>query len=153
LLTEIKNKIYSSSLFGQIKNKEGIGLFVTGLRGSLNSFVVSFLSGINPNIIFCSTDKNRLFKLKDDVNLISGNEITSIYLSEYDEEFESDVSTLSTTLKKLGRDESFILLTDPDSLNKPILSEETFKKNIISIKKPIKTATEHMYMMKIKILY
>ncbi|HJY63181.1 MAG TPA: DEAD/DEAH box helicase, partial [Ignavibacteria bacterium] len=135
MLTEIKNKIYSSSLFGQIKNKEGIGLFVTGLRGSLNSFVVSFLSGINPNIIFCSTDKNRLFKLKDDVNLISGNEITSIYLSEYDEEFESDVSTLSTTLKKLGRDESFILLTDPDSLNKPILSEETFKKNIISIKK------------------
>jgi len=137
LLTDIKNKIQSSPLFEQINNRNGLGIFITGLRGSLNSFIVSYLSGINPNIIFCSTDKNRLFKLKDDVNLISGYEICSIYLGEYDEEFESDVSTLSTSLKKLGGDsgEPFILLTDPESLNKPIVSEETFKKNIISIKK------------------
>lgn len=135
MLKEIKDKIYGSTEFSLISEKEGKNLFFTGIRGSLTAFIIARLYEMNSKIVFCSNDNSRLFKLKDDLNLIIGADKAGLYLGEFDEEFESDITPLSTTLKSISGGESFILLTSPEALNKNILTEESFRKNILSIKK------------------
>jgi len=135
LIKTLTGNITACKTFRDILNSPGDNLFFTGLRGSLNSFVLSALFEKNRKIIFCSNDPSRLFRLKDDINLILGNEEASIYLGEYDEEYESEVSPLSLTLKKLSLDNEYVILTSPKSLDKRILSENSFKSNIISLNK------------------
>ncbi|MEO8512399.1 MAG: transcription-repair coupling factor [Ignavibacteria bacterium] len=135
MLREIKDKIYDTPEFAIIGEKEGKELFFTGIRGSLTCFVLSKLYDLNKKIVYCSNDQTKLFKLKDDLNLILGSEKTSLYLGEFDEEFESDITPLSTTLKTISTEESYILLTSPAALDKNILTEASFRKNIISLKK------------------
>ncbi len=135
MLKELKNKIYRTPEFRIIEEKEGKNLFFTGIRGSFTAYILSCLLDLNKKIVFCSIDQTRLFKLKDDLNLILGNEKASLYLGEFDEEFESDITPLSTTLKTLTSLDNFILLTSPSALNKNIITEESFKKNIISLAK------------------
>jgi transcription-repair coupling factor (superfamily II helicase) len=135
LLENLVKNIKSSNIFRNILDSAGESIFFTGLRGSFISFVVASLFEKNTKIIYCSNDPSKLFRLKDDINLILGNELASIYLGEYDEEFESEVSPLSLTLKKLSLESSYIILTSPKSLDKRILSEDSFKSNIISLKK------------------
>jgi transcription-repair coupling factor (superfamily II helicase) len=135
LLENLLKNIKSSNIFRNILDSGGEGIFFTGLRGSLNSFVETALYEKNKKIIFCSNDPSKLFRLKDDINLILGNEFASIYLGEYDEEYESEVSPLSLTLKKLSIDSSYIILTSPKSLDKRILSEDSFRSGIVSLNK------------------
>jgi transcription-repair coupling factor (superfamily II helicase) len=135
-LTSLTQKIYSSSKFNQIKSPSEQKFFFTGINGSLQSFVTAYLfEKFCKKIIICSTDSSKLFKLKDDLNLILGNETASIYLGKYDEEYESEITPLSETLRKLTSDESYILLFEPSVFEKPIISEQSFKANIISLAK------------------
>lgn len=131
----LTEKIFSSPKFEQIKAAKGEDLFFNGVRGSLNAFICSAIYETHNKMVFCSNDQNKLFRLRDDINIILGSEKASIYLSEFDEEFESEITPLSTTLKKLSMEESYILLTSPKTLAKEILTEESFKENIISLKK------------------
>lgn len=108
-------------------------MFFTGLRGSLSSFIISHIHSLSPKIIFCSNEQGKLFRLKDDINVIEGKDTAQLYLGDYDEEYESEISPLSSTLKTLSMEEDFILLTSPKALEKPIISEETFRKNIINL--------------------
>ena len=135
MLNSLKEKIFHSKNFEEISSFGGENLFFTGLRGSFNSFVIAHLNRLHNKIIFCSGDSNKLFKLKDDINLLLGNDTASLYLEEFDEEYETEITPLSTVLKKLSLEESFILLTSPKVLEKHIVSEEAFKKNIITLKK------------------
>ena len=132
----LTQKIFSSSKFNQIKSPAEQKFFFTGINGSLQSFVTAYLfEKFCKKIIICSTDSSKLFKLKDDLNLILGNETASIYLGKYDEEYESEITPLSETLRKLTSDESYILLFEPSVFEKPIISEQSFKANIISLAK------------------
>jgi len=135
LLKELINRLYHSKNFKEIVSNKGVNLFFTGLRGSLSSLVIACAYKNQTKIVYTSSDTAKLFKIKDDINLILGNESTVIYLDEFDEEYESEITPLSTILKKLSADNEFILLTTPKTLEKPIISEELFKKNIISLKK------------------
>jgi transcription-repair coupling factor (superfamily II helicase) len=135
LIKELTDKIFRSKNFEEITWAKGFNLFFTGLRGSLNGLVISCIHKFQPKVVFCSNETSRLFKLKDDINLIYGSEAASIYLGEFDEEYESEITPLSSTLKKLSTDEKFILLTTPKALEKHIISEEVFRENIISLKK------------------
>jgi len=135
LFNNLIKKIHTSPRFEQLKTAGGKNLFITGLRGSLASLVVSRIYENNPKIVICSNDISRLFRLKDDINLAAGKDVSSIYLGEFDEEFESEVSPLSSALKSLSSGESYILLSNPASINKSIISEEIFKKNIVTLKK------------------
>ncbi|MCI0450351.1 MAG: transcription-repair coupling factor [Chlorobi bacterium] len=135
MLKELLAKIYLSKHFEEINSSRGINLFFTGLRGSLISFVISCIYNVQPKIAYLSNDEAKLFKIKDDINLILANESAVIYLDEFDEEYESEITPLSTILKKLFSEEKFILLSTPKTLEKPIISEETFREKIISIKK------------------
>ncbi|RPI13740.1 MAG: transcription-repair coupling factor [Ignavibacteriae bacterium] len=133
-MQNLKDKIFKAKEFEEIKT--AANTFITGISGSLKSFVVyDIFDRLNNQVIFCSTDQTSLFKLKDDLNVINGTEVASIYLNNYDEEFESEVSPLSSTLRKLSSGEKFILMIEPSVLEKSIITEESFKSNIISIKK------------------
>lgn len=135
-MKELVNKIFSSRKFSEIKSSGGSDLFFTGINGSLKSFIVSSIyNDSSKKIIFCSTDTHKLFKLKDDINLILDSETASIYLGKYDEEFESDISPLSKTLKRLSVEDNFILLLDPEVLAKPIIQESSFIDKIIKLTK------------------
>ena len=126
MLKDIKEKIYSSPEFRIISDNAGKSLFFTGIRGSLTGFILAKLYDLNKKLVFCSNDQTKLFKLKDDLNLIIGSEKSSLYLGEFDEEFESDITPLSSTLKTISTEESYILLTSPAALDKNILSETSF---------------------------
>lgn len=135
MLTELTQKIYNTPGFEDIKAHNGVNLFFNGLRGSLNSFAAAEIYSIHKKIIICSNDTGKLFRLRDDINIILGSDKASIYLTEFDEEYESEITSLSTTLKKLSLEDSYILLTGPGTLGKHILTEESFRKNIITLKK------------------
>lgn len=130
----LKEITYNSPEFKRIKSPSGN--FFTGISGSLKSFIITNLfEHHNGKIIYCSNDKSSLFKLKDDINAILGKDYASIYLENYDEEFESEVSPLSSAMRTLSSDNDFVLLIEPSVLEKPIITEEDFKANIIKIVK------------------
>ncbi len=133
-LNTLKQKIYGSNKFKEITSADG--LFFTGTGNSLQSFVISYLfEHFNKKIILCSNDTGKLFKVKDDLNIILENEPASIYLGKYDEEYESEITPLSATMRKLSSDESYIILCEPSIFDKAIISEQSFKDNIIPVKK------------------
>ena len=135
-MISLSQKIYSSAKFNKIISPSEQENFFTGINGSLPGYITSYLyEKFSKKIIICSTDSSKLFKLKDDINLITGNDTASIYLGKYDEEYESEITPLSSALKKLSSDEKYILLFDPSVFQKPILSEQSFKSQIISLAK------------------
>lgn len=144
MLEDLKDSIFQTEKFRDITNNGGIDMFFTGLRGSLNSFVISYISTLQPKVIFCSNDPAKLFRLKDDINVITGKDTALLYLGEYDEEYESEISPLSTTLRTLSMEDNFILLISPKALEKPIVSEDTFRKNIIHLRVNEEFGFEHL---------
>jgi len=135
-LNNLTRKVYNSNKFREIKSPASQKQFFTGINGSVQSFIISYLfENQSKKIILCSADANKLFKLKDDINIILENETASIYLDEYDEEFEEEINPLSSTLKKLSSDESYIILFQPQVFVKPIISEQTFKDKILILRK------------------
>lgn len=110
-------------------------MFFNGVRGSLNAFITAQIFELNNTTVFCSGDQNKLFKLKDDLNLLIGTDTLSLYLGAFDEEYEPEVSPLSLTLKNISSEKKFLLLTSPEALNKIIITEEVFKKNTVSLLK------------------
>jgi len=132
-MERISRALFQSNSFQEI-GKAGVAtLFLTGLAGSLKSFVIKYLQeNVSPRIVYCSSDQESLFKLKGDVETLGGE--MDVYLSKYDEEYEHDVSPLSTVLRKLMQD-NFTLLLDPESLSTPVLSEPEFKSKIIRLRK------------------
>jgi transcription-repair coupling factor (superfamily II helicase) len=135
MLRGLKEKILHTPKFADIITAGGVNLFFNGARGSLNAFITAVIYDINPKLIYCSNDAARLFRLRDDLNILLGGDKASIYLSEFDEEFESEITPLSTTLKKLSLENSYILLTSPKTLAKQIVTEDSFRQNIISLRK------------------
>ncbi|HWA06066.1 MAG TPA: hypothetical protein VG961_05925, partial [Ignavibacteria bacterium] len=146
MLKQLQEKIRQSPEFREITASGEKEFFFTGIRGSLTSFVITFLFESNRKIVFCSSDSARLFRLKDDLNLLIGEDKTSLYLGEFDEEFESDVTPLSGTLKKITGSESFVLVTSPAALDKNIITEESFRKNTISLKKDTEFSFEELVL-------
>ena len=129
-------QISSSPKSALINECKGSNLFFTGVSGSLRSFIISYLYNYaNPKIIYCSNDRESLFKIKDDIEIINGDEAAEIYLSRYDEEYENEMSPLSIIIKKLSLEDKFILLFQPESLEKHIISQEKFKSSIIRLNK------------------
>lgn len=135
MLKKLSDLIYNSPEFLKIRENKGVNLFFSGHRGSLNAFIVAAVYDTGGKVVFCSDDQNRLFKLKDDINFITGEETASLYLGEYDEEYEQDISPLSIMLQKLTENSEFLFLCSSSALNKDIIDESSFKKNIISIRK------------------
>ncbi len=144
MLSSLKEKIFQSKNFDEIASYGGENLFFAGFRGSFNSFITAYLNKLHSKIIFCSGDSAKLFKLRDDLNLLLGNDTAMLYLEDFDEEFENEITPLSAVLKKLSLEENFVLLTSPKALEKRIVSEESFKENIITLKKETEYVFEEL---------
>lgn len=134
-MNNLARKVYNSKKISEI-NSPVSQKFFTGINGSVQSFIISYLfENRSKKIILCTLDVNKLFKLKDDINIISGNETASIYLDKYDEEYEDEITPLSSILKKLSSDENYIILFQPSVFGKPIISEQSFKDKILLLRK------------------
>jgi hypothetical protein len=80
-MTELRDKLYSSALFTAIKGN-GENYFFTGLSGSLDSFLISYIFlHHNKKLIFCSDDLTKLFHLREDLSSLIKNDLLTIYLS------------------------------------------------------------------------
>ena len=139
-MQNISDKIYRTSAFDSISSSDGRGLFFTGLSGSLKSFVISYLfTALHKKIIYCSCDSSKLYDLKDDLNFILENVLpdnpVSLYLQYYQEEYESEITPLSSVLKSISQKENYLLLLEPPVFEKSIISEETFRKKVVLLKK------------------
>jgi transcription-repair coupling factor (superfamily II helicase) len=139
-LQYITDKIYKTRIFDAIGSSGGNDLFFDGISGSLKSFIISYIFTYKyNNIIYCAAESSKLFELKDDLNFILEKDCpegtVSLYLDKYDEEYESEISPLSSVLKKITRNENYIVLLEPSVFVKDIISEDTFKQKIILLKK------------------
>ena len=77
MLKVLQDKVRQSPEFREISSSGGNDIFFTGIRGSLTSFVIAQLFKSNKKVVFCSNDSGKLFKLKDDLNLLLGEDKTS----------------------------------------------------------------------------
>jgi transcription-repair coupling factor (superfamily II helicase) len=138
-MKSVSNRIFQGNIFQQIGETGEKTFFLAGLSGSLNSFVVKYLrDSVGLKIVYCSANQESLFKLKGDIETLGGE--ADVYLNEYAEEFENEVSPLATILKKLispppPSKGEFILLLDPATLNTPVISEQDFRSKIVQLKK------------------
>ena len=126
----ITDKIYKTRIFDAIGSSGGNDLFFDGISGSLKSFIISYIfTHKYNNIIYCAAESSKLFELKDDLNFILEKDFpegtVSLYLDKYDEEYESEISPLSSVLKKITRNENYIVLLEPSVFVKDIISEDT----------------------------
>ncbi|MCX7877786.1 MAG: transcription-repair coupling factor [Ignavibacteria bacterium] len=126
-------KILSSKSIGKVDEYSGENLFLTGLHGSLDSFILYHLYVSKKKLIYVTTDKEKIFRIRDDINVISGNDIATVYLNEYDDEYEDYVTSLSVILKEISA-ERFLILTSAASLNVRV-SAMNFQESLIRIKK------------------
>src|ERR1051325_2710172 len=106
-------QISSSPKFNLIKEHKGSHLFFTGVHGSLKSIIISELFKLNKKLVYFSNDSKKLFDIKDDLNTIFKSEICNIYLDDYDEEMEFEISPLSSVLKLLSSEKEHLILTSP----------------------------------------
>jgi transcription-repair coupling factor (superfamily II helicase) len=148
-LQHITDKIYRTNSFEAIGSSDGSGLFFTGISGSLKSFVISYLFTCHyKKIIYCSNETEKLFGLKDDLNFILEKDYAespvTLYLEKYDEEYESEITPLSSILKKISGDENYLVLLEPSVFEKSIISESSFKDKIIVLKKDQESSFEEL---------
>lgn len=132
MLNDIKKKIYSSDDFKKLsKASEHTSVFLSGVNGSLGSFILEYLhSKVNPKILFLTPDKNLPEAIRDDLTILSSSPNVSIYSPEsssYDEE-------LSKTLTDLSEDKSYIVLSNTKDFTDKIVSKEVFKESVMELK-------------------
>jgi transcription-repair coupling factor (superfamily II helicase) len=132
MLKDIKKKIYSSDDFKKLgKTADYRSVFLSGVNGSLGSFILEYLhSKVNPKILFLTPDKNLPEAIRDDLTILSSSPNVSIYSPEsssYDEE-------LSKTLTDLSEDKSYIVLSNTKDFTDKIVSKEVFKESVMELK-------------------
>ena len=130
-LSYIKNKIFSSGSFEKLKNIEANPLIINGVSGSLFSYTAAEIYRYNKKIIVLSNEKDRILKIKDDLDTI----VSSPDISIYDPLNLSGDELVSKTLSDITGSPSFIVLACIDDLKVPIVSKETFIDSLIELKK------------------
>jgi len=132
-LIDLKTKIFESKNFIALKKlKAQESYCLSGVKGSLKSLIIEFISKFRHKKLFIVTsEKDNLKKVYDDLQIISESENLSV-LKSGDLEDEEMISRSLTLLS--GSDE-FIILCDSKEFSKNYLSKEIFKSSIFEIKK------------------
>src|SRR5690606_406252 len=132
MISDIKKKLYSSEDFKKLgKAPDHKSVFLSGVTGSLGSFIIEYLHNkVNPKILFLTPDKSLPEAVRDDLSILSSSPNVSIYSpgsSSYDEE-------LSKTLTDLSEDVSYIVLSNTRDFTDKIISKEVFKESVMEMK-------------------
>ncbi|MCB0720756.1 MAG: transcription-repair coupling factor [Ignavibacteriae bacterium] len=131
MLDAIKKKLFHSPEFKALKQLSGQKALLSGVNGSLISFITEYIhKNVNPKIFFISGDKSTLEIVKDDLSLLSDSKNISIYSAKgayYEEE-------LAKTLTDLTEDSSYIVLAQTKEITDKIISKEIFQNSVIELK-------------------
>ena len=130
-LNYIKNKIFSSDPFRSAGRITSNSITINGVSGSLFSYLIAYVHTKQKKIVILSTDKDRIQRLKDDLDTIIGSSEISIY----DPLNLSGDELVSKTLSDITGAESYVVLACVSELNTPIVSKETFVDSLIELSK------------------
>jgi transcription-repair coupling factor (superfamily II helicase) len=132
-LQELKSILYNSDSFRQFKSKlKESNLFLQGINGSLVSFIIDHCyESTSKKIIYISDDSDKIFKLKDDLDLINESEFVSAYQSEKSIDNEEQTKSLTN----LSDNNEFIVLINAEDLKRNIISKDKFKSSLVELKK------------------
>ncbi len=132
-LQEIKSKILSSEKFALLKDSvsNNADIILSGVNGSLVSFIVSFIyTNTCKKIFYISHDNDRIIKLKDDLDLLNPVENLSVFSSKL-----TDGESTSKILIDLSGNNEFIVIANASELGNQIIPKNKFKASIIELKK------------------
>ena len=103
-----------------------------GINGSLVSFIIDHCyESTSKKIIYISDDSDKIFKLKDDLDLINESEFVSAYQSEKSIDNEEQTKSLTN----LSDNNEFIVLINAEDLKRNIISKDKFKSSLVELKK------------------
>ncbi|TRZ53702.1 transcription-repair coupling factor [bacterium] len=132
MIDNIRDKIYCSELFAKIDFSKKHYIYITGISGSLISFLTDYVYIKNgKKVIFISYETEKLAKIKGDLDLISGCPAVSIYSSEKNTEGEE----FTRTLNNLVTGNDFIILLRAADLDKKIISKSKYSESLLKLKK------------------
>ncbi len=132
-ISRIKEKLFNSEKFKsllQLKDPKKISL--TGVNGSLISFIVSYLfENKNKKIFLISYDSERVNKIKEDLDVFLESEGISIFSTKASTNDEA----VSKTLSDITNDKEYLILSHHSELVSSIISKEVFQDSLIELKK------------------
>ncbi len=132
-LKKICDSVCSSQSFLTLKDafKKGGDINLTGVSGSLSAFILSYIyENISSKLLLVSFEDDRIIKLKDDIELLSG----TAYVSAFSEKLPES-EPYSRILIDLTESGEFIILTSRDSLRRNVVSKELFRDSITEVSK------------------
>ena len=132
-MQELKSILYNSVPFRQFNKilKES-NLFIHGINGSLISFIIdNCFENISKKIVYISDDSEKIFRIKDDLDLICESEFVSAYDSEKRTDNEEQIKSLSN----LSENNEFIVLVNSNDIKRNVLSKEKFRSSLIELTK------------------
>ncbi|CAN5458032.1 transcription-repair coupling factor [soil metagenome] len=130
-LNYIKNKIFSSASFAKLDIPLKEDLTINGVSGSLFSYTIAKIFERQKKLIVLFSEKDRLLRIKDDLDTIIG--ISGI--SVYDPLNVSGEELVSKTLADITGAESYIILSCIGDLSVPVISKETFIDSLVELEK------------------
>jgi len=132
MLEEIKNILYKSEKFQQIKDKASSNLFIGGISGSLNSFLIDYIfNNVSKKILYLSNDSEKLRKVFDDLTAISYFEHLG-FLKTQDSLISSEISK---SLLLLLESQKYIVLSDISEFENVPVKMEQFRDSVIKLRK------------------
>jgi transcription-repair coupling factor (superfamily II helicase) len=132
MIDNIRDRIYGSELFGKIDFSGKRSIYVTGISGSLVSFLTDYVYTKNgKKLIFISFETEKLAKIKGDLDLISSCSAVSVYSSEKNTEGEE----FTRTLNSLASGNDFIILLRASDLDKKIISKSKYSGSLLKLRK------------------
>lgn len=132
-ISRIKEKLYNSEKFKSLlKLKDTKKISLTGVNGSLISFIVSYLfENKNKKIFLISYDSERVNKIKEDLDVFLNSECISIFSTKASTNDEA----VSKTLSDITNDKEYLILSHHSELVSSIISKEVFQDSLIELKK------------------
>lgn len=131
-ISRIKERLYNSEKFKSLLKLNSGKVNITGVNGSLISFITSYLfENKNKKIFLISYDNERLNKIKEDLDIFLESDSISIFstrTSTNDEAF-------SRTLSDITDNKVYIVLTHHSELTSSIIAKDTFQDSLIELKK------------------
>lgn len=134
MLEQVKEILYNSSYFKKFLKLTGKTreLSISGINGSLISFILDYTYlNINKRIVYITPDKEKLNRIKDDLDAISLCEAVSVYSAQK----ETDEDEITKTLTDLVSNNEFIVLVLAAELDKKIISEKKYKESLLELSK------------------
>lgn len=131
-ISRIKEKLYNSEKFKSLLKLNPGKANITGVNGSLISFITSYLfENKNKKIFLISYDNERVNKIKEDLDIFLDSGSVSIFSTKTSTNDEA----FSRTLSDITDNKEYLVLTHYSELDSKIIAKDTFQDSLIELKK------------------